>query len=431
MPHVTPLHADDPVRVGRYRLAGRIVGMPSSGSVYLARDMSGGSVTVSMLEGDWTGEPAERDRFTQEANDARRVAPYCAARILGSGFDGGRAFLASEYVAGLSLAELVSAQGPWQGRDLQTLAIGAATGLAAVHEAGLVHGEFGPAHVIMGPDGPRVIEFGISPPYGSATPSADMREWAHTVLYAAAGRPAGTADLALLPEPLRGLAARCLLADPGDRPSARSVVTDLLGAGIAPAGVLAEGSRRAAAAAVPQPPAPASVPAAPPRQGTHRAVTMWSAVGTACVLAALVAFFLARASGSGGHGAAVPTTARGTVTGPTHPASPSVTVPAVLAGTWAGKVSQSSPADVFSVQVTLAPGATRGTVSYSGASLSCSGQLSTVSDGPGSLKLNQAISHGPCVGGTVTLTAGPAGSLGFSFQGKSGPTATGTLTKAS
>jgi eukaryotic-like serine/threonine-protein kinase len=466
MPHVTPLHADDPVRVGRYRLAGHIVGMPSSGSVFLGRDMSGGDVTISMLEGDWTGEAAERDRFTQEANAARRVAPYCAARILGSGFDGGRAFLVSEHVAGPSLEELVTAGESWRGRDLEALAIGTATGLASVHEAGLVHGEFDPAHVVLGPDGPRVIEFGISPPYGSATPSADMREWARTVLYAAAGRPAGTEDLALLPEPLRAVAAQCLLAEPGNRPSARSAVTDLIGPGFSPAGALAEGSRRATAAAVDQPPAPARGPAAapgrspeaapgrrpaagpgrgpaaaigrrpgaglgrgpatPPRGRTRRTAAIFAVVMTICVLAVL-AVYLAHAAGSQRPG----TAARGSVTTPAGRAAPPVTVPNALAGTWSGQVTQSGPADVFSVRVTLAPGSTGGTVSYSGTSLSCSGELAAVSGTQGSLKLDQAISHGPCVGGTITLTTGSADTLGFSFHGKSGPTATGTLSKAS
>jgi eukaryotic-like serine/threonine-protein kinase len=429
MPHVTPLHADDPVRVGRYRLAGRIEGMPSSGSVYLAKDVGGSAVTITMLEGDWTEEAAERDRFTQEANAARRVAPYCAARILAAGFDGGGAFLVSEYVAGPSLEEVVTAGGPWQGLDLEALAIGTATGLAAVHEAGLVHGEFGPRHVVLGPEGPRVIEFGISPPYGSATPSADMREWAHTMLYAAAGHPGDTEDLALLPEPLHAVAARCLLAGPADRPSARSAVIDLLGAGISPAGALAEGSRRAAATAGRKLPAPAG-PAGSPRQRSRRTVAIWSIVTTICVLAAVVTVYLLHAAASQQPGAAAPTRTLGATT-PSRPAAPSPTVPAVLAGTWSGQVSQSAPADVFSVQVTLVPGATAGTISYSGTSLSCSGKLSAVSDSLGSLKLNQAISHGPCLGGTVTLTAGPAGSLAFSFQGKSGPTATGTLTKAS
>jgi serine/threonine protein kinase len=263
MPQVAPLQADDPIRVGRYRLAARIEGMPGSGSVYLARDMSGREVTVSLLDGDWTAEAAERDRFTQEANAARRVAPYCVARILASGFDAGHAFLVSEHFDGPSLADVIDAQGPLKDRELEALAIGTATGLAAIHEAGLVHGEFGPDCVVLGPECPRVIEFGISPPYGSATPSADMRAWSHMVLYAAAGEPAGAGDLAMLPEPLRTTTARCLSPDPTARLQARSVVAALLGAGIPAAGVLAEGSRRAAAVA-PPPLATAPGSAAPP-----------------------------------------------------------------------------------------------------------------------------------------------------------------------
>ena len=86
MPHVTPLHADDPTRVGRYRLSGRIVGMPVAGPAYLARTVDGSEVTVTLLGGDWGRDSAARDRFTAEASAARRVAPFCAARIPGGRF---------------------------------------------------------------------------------------------------------------------------------------------------------------------------------------------------------------------------------------------------------------------------------------------------------------------------------------------------------
>ena len=190
MPHVTPLHADDPRRVGRYRLTGRIAGMPADdpahlggapngfagmpadGPVYLGQSPEGGEVAVRLLEADWIGDGAERDRFAAEAKAACRVAPFCAAQFLGAGFDSGHAFLVSEYVAGPSLEEFVAEEGPWEGRDLLALAIGTATGLAAIHQAGLVHGDFGPEHVVLGPEGPRVVGFGITPPYGIATPAA-------------------------------------------------------------------------------------------------------------------------------------------------------------------------------------------------------------------------------------------------------------------
>lgn len=432
MPHVTPLQADDPLRVGRYRLAGRIVGMPGSGSAYLSSTAEGGAVTISLLDGDWIEEAAERDRFIAEASAARRVVPMCAARILAAGFDAGHAFLVSEYVDGPSLDDLIADEGSWQGGYLEALAIGTATGLAAVHEAGLVHGEFDPGHVVLGRDGPRVIKFGISPPYGSATPSADMRAWAYTVLYAAAGEPAGPADLKLLPEPLRTLASRCLAADPVGRPSARSVVAGLLGLSDPVPGMLAEGSRRAALAGRRVAP-PAQSTATPARRRPRRGVLIWSAGGAAAVAAALVAVTLVL-HGAQGHttGSGSPAPSAAPSRAASKPASDPrrlVTVPAALAGTWSGQVSQNGPGDVFTVQVTLATGASAGTVQYSGTSLSCTGSLTVESDAPGSLKLIQAITRGPCLGGVVVLTTAPNGKAGFSFQGKQGGATTGTLTR--
>ena len=258
MPHVAPLHAGDPRRLGRYRLISRIEGMPAGGPVYLGQTPEGSEVSITLLDGEWAGDGAARDRFTNEANAASRVAPFCAARILGAGFEGGHAFLVREYVAGPSLLELVADEGPWEGADLEALAIGTATGLAAIHQAGLVHGDFGPEYVVLGVNGPRVIEFGITPPYGAATPAADMRAWARTMLFAAAGGPADPADpedLNLLPEPLRALVIQSTSADPANQPSARSAVIELLGDDDPPAGVFGEGARRARLAAVQPPPA--------------------------------------------------------------------------------------------------------------------------------------------------------------------------------
>src|ERR1035438_6305753 len=117
MPHVTSLGADDPRRVGRYRLAGRISGMPASGPVYLANSVDGDQVTVTLLGSDWAADGPARARFADEAASARRVPPFCAARILDAGVNGGEAFLVSEYVAGPSLLELVAGGGPLQSAD--------------------------------------------------------------------------------------------------------------------------------------------------------------------------------------------------------------------------------------------------------------------------------------------------------------------------
>jgi eukaryotic-like serine/threonine-protein kinase len=393
-------------------------------------------VTITLLDGDWTRDPAERDRFTAEANAASRVAPFCAARILGAGFEGKQAFLVSEHVAGPSLFELVTDEGPWEdGGDLEALAIGTATGLAAVHQAGLVHGDFGPDYVVLGPNGPRVVEFGITPPYGSATPAADMRAWAQTVLFAATGGSTEPSDrnLDLLPEPLRTLARRCLFGGVGDQPSARSVVIELLGDGNPPAGVLGEGSRRAAgAAAPPVPPAPADSHEAPRRNRTRRVAAFWWAAGvTVCILAIAVAIRIAQSQSN------QPTRPTATAKPTPHASQATrpgraVTIPASVAGTWSGQVRQNSTSGAFSagVQLTLAAGAAGGTVHYSGP-FSCVDNLGLVSDTAGTLRMDQAVVRGPCQPGVVTLVPISPTTMRFSFKGKGAPAATGTLARAS
>lgn len=269
MPGATPLLAADPGRIGRYRLTGRLDGhggsrrsgsKPAGGIrrdgaapfvVYLGRAADGESVTITLLQALGADDTAARDRFMAEANAAREVAPFCVARMLDAGFHGDFPYLVSEHIPGPSLAEVIAAEGPPDEDGLRAIAIGAATGLAAIHQAGLVHGHFGPGQFVLGPDGPRVVHSGVTPPYGLATPAADVLSWARAVLFAGTGKPRpdliapGPADLRLLQSPIRQLVTECAARDPAARPPAKVIVTRLLGHGQAPAGILAAGARTA------------------------------------------------------------------------------------------------------------------------------------------------------------------------------------------
>ena len=82
-----------------------------------------------------------------------------------------------------------------------------------------MHGQFGPDMLVLGRDGPRVVHFSTTPPYGAATPAADILAWAQVVAFAAAGHlPASARDLAALPDDLRPVVADCLSPDPVARP---------------------------------------------------------------------------------------------------------------------------------------------------------------------------------------------------------------------
>jgi hypothetical protein len=433
MPHVTPLQADDPRRVGRYRLTGRIAsragGDAGAPGVFMAKPVDDGTVIVTLLGRERVADAAARDRFTAEARVARRVAPFCAARILDAGIERDEPYLVAEYVPGPTLAEAVEHQGPMPPPALEALAIGIATGLMAIHQAGLVHGRLGPDHVVLGPDGPRVTHFGITPPYGAATPAADLGAWASTVIFAALGRPpVGPRDLAALPEDLRDVVAACLAPDLTTRPAARTVLTRLLRGHDISAGLLAAGSRQARAAGrAPASTAPAIRQPAPIR--SRSGIIIWVAACAICVLAIVVAavfVFRPRPRPS----APTTTTPQVNATRLPRPLS-SASVPASLAGSWAGPVHQTNPQLTVSVRISLPARSATGTITYP--SLECSGKLAIVSVGDGTVTLDQTISSGRenCPNGVVRMATGPGGTVAFTFLRPGGSNPAGTLTRSS
>ncbi len=433
MPVVTPLRPEDPRRVGRYRLAGRIadqVADHGSAGTFLSRLPNGTPVTVMLLGATSAPDAASRDRFTAEARAARRVAPFCAARILDAGFDADQPYLVSEFIEGPSLTEVVGAEGPLARPVLTALAIGAATGLAAIHQAGLVHGDFGPDDLILGADGPRVVRFSITPPYGTATPSADLYSWAQTVLFAASG--AAAPDPASLPDSLRGPVSACL-AEQGSRPQARALLTALLGQSDPAAGLLAEGARRARAAgravAGPSPREPEEeLPRSTPRR------VAFIAACAACIAAIAVAITLI-VTRRGPHPTPSAATMDGHASKPVPAsvtASPTITpkIPAALAGAWSGTVRQTDPALAATVQIRLAAGSPDGTIAYP--QLGCSGRLLLVSTAGGRYTLEQDITSGQqsCESGVVTLTPQGKTKLAFAFRRSGAPSPSGTLTRS-
>ncbi|MGP3958501.1 protein kinase domain-containing protein [Nonomuraea sp. 3N208] len=289
------LRPGDPQRLGGLDLLGRL-GEGGQGVVYLAKDHSGGHVAVKWLRPDLSGDHASVERFLREVQVAQQVAPFCTAAVLGTGVEQDRPYIISEFIEGPSLQRVVQEEGPRSGTVLHRLAIGTATALAAIHQAGIVHRDFKPANVIIGADGPRVIDFGIAralnatstvsstvvgtPSYmppeqimgHTVGPAADMFAWGSTMVFAASGRaPFGSdtmpavinrvlnqqPDLGVLDGMLRDVVGACLNKDPAQRPTAEQVIMRLLQHPAPKPGMLAQ----AAAEAAPQTPfAPPSGP---------------------------------------------------------------------------------------------------------------------------------------------------------------------------
>ena len=258
-----PLAGDDPVGIAGYQLRARL-GAGGMGRVYLAYTPAGRPVALKVVRPDLGGDAEFRRRFRQEVDASRRVHGMYTAQVLDADPDASPPWLVTAYVPGPSLQEAVARYGPMPEQTVFVLLAGVAEALIAIHAAGIVHRDLKPSNVLLAPDGPRVIDFGIaraadstvltgtgmligSPPFmapeqiqGQAiTQAVDVFALGAVAVFAATGRSAfgDGADMGILyrvmhSEPdlsgcsprLREVVRRCLAKGPAARPSAAEII---------------------------------------------------------------------------------------------------------------------------------------------------------------------------------------------------------------
>ena len=132
------------------------------GQVYLGRSAAGRLVAVKTIRVELAEEAGFRHRFAQEVAAARKVSGVFTAAVVEADPEADLPWLATAYVPAPSLARLVTACGPLPVTTVRWLAAGCAEALASIHGAGLVHRDLKPSNVLVAPDGPRVIDFGVA-----------------------------------------------------------------------------------------------------------------------------------------------------------------------------------------------------------------------------------------------------------------------------
>ncbi len=159
--------------IGRYRVL-RMLGKGGMGEVYLAQDtLLDRSVALKLLPAQFTGDPAVLRRFVREAKAASALNHPNILTIYEIGEEEGAHFIATEYVEGLTLRQILRTTRPGLSSVLDA-ASQIANALAAAHVAGIVHRDIKPENVMVRPDGlVKVLDFGLAKLITSQVPSFD------------------------------------------------------------------------------------------------------------------------------------------------------------------------------------------------------------------------------------------------------------------
>ncbi|MEU3778357.1 serine/threonine-protein kinase [Streptomyces sp. NPDC032472] len=261
------LRPGDPPEIGGYPLLARL-GEGGMGEVFLARTVSGRPLALKTVHRDLGLQPDFAERFAGEIRTNDRVRCAWTVSVVDFSPPGATPqWLATEYVAAPSLGDWVRTHGPLAAPAVACLARELSAALVAVRAAGVVHRDIKPGNVLLGPERPFLIDFGIAraaqdprrtrtgavvgtpgflaPEQATgdvAAAPADVFSLAAVLVYAATGRSPFLAageelDLPALlyrivhaeplldgvPEVILPLVRECLAKDPGRRPTAEGI----------------------------------------------------------------------------------------------------------------------------------------------------------------------------------------------------------------
>ncbi|GGU19766.1 serine/threonine-protein kinase [Streptomyces violascens] len=253
----------DPERIGTYALLARL-GAGGMGMVYLGRSPGGRLVAIKVIKDEITDHPEALTRFRREAETVRAVRSAYTANLIDASLSAPPYWLATEYVAGPTLSHAVRERGAFPADTCRRLFAALAEGLASVHGYGVTHRDLKPQNVILSPQGPQLIDFGIAKGagdtaltqtgYASGTPgftapevlmsnqvgsAADVFALGATIAFAATGRAPfgagamdavsyraahGEIDVEGVEPGLAALIRACVAKDPAARPGAAEVI---------------------------------------------------------------------------------------------------------------------------------------------------------------------------------------------------------------
>ena len=158
--NAAPLSPEDPTELGDFELLGRI-GHGGMGQVYLGESPGGEPAAVKVIKPSVV-DSETRLRFAQEVEVLKTIWGPRIAAFMDADPEAEQPWLATEYVDGPDLRKHVATHGPLPAVLAASLGATLAEGLSGVHKQGLLHRDLKPANILLGPNGPKIIDFGLA-----------------------------------------------------------------------------------------------------------------------------------------------------------------------------------------------------------------------------------------------------------------------------
>jgi serine/threonine protein kinase len=148
--------------VGGYRIE-QLLAQGGMGRVYRATDAEGKPVALKVIKPEHASDPTFRRRFARETRAALAVEHSHVVPVLSAGEHHGTPFLATAFMEGGSLHDVLCEQRALDLERAVTILLQVAAGLDAVHAAGLVHRDVKPGNILLDLNGRAyVTDFGLA-----------------------------------------------------------------------------------------------------------------------------------------------------------------------------------------------------------------------------------------------------------------------------
>jgi len=242
------------------------------GTVWRARNTAtGATVALKILHEQFADDPYFVQRFEREVDVTQRIDSPHVVRTIGFGIRDGRPYMVMEHVDGPSLQGVLRERGAMPWPEAKAVIRQLASGLQAVHAAGVIHRDIKPSNALVAPDGTvKLADFGIAKaldltaltgasttmgtpaymaPEGTASAEADIYGLGCVAFELLAGRPPFTGesqaeivvkhireepDLDVIPQEARTVVGWMLRKERAARPAAADLLAALDGSRVPP-----------------------------------------------------------------------------------------------------------------------------------------------------------------------------------------------------